>query len=132
MKNIRIKNKMKKIIDWWENPIKLTEKESKILSICEHILLMPDVEIWPKDFGFLIRSKKIGYFLHIGYNGLAYTNHDFAHSKPYREKFLNLLKDTILAKSTSEVDGILSHMDRNEDKLLDKMLLTLQTYINEN
>ena len=122
---------MKIFTRWWVKPIKLSDKEGKILRICNLILSMPDVEIKPQEFGYLIRSKALDYFLHVNSNGLAYTNHGFAIIKPYREEFLELIKKTILTKTTAEVDEILGEMDKNEDTLLDMMITNLERYIHE-
>jgi hypothetical protein len=122
---------MKIFTKWWVKPITLTAKEAKILKICKLILSMPDVEIKPQEFGYLIRSKAMDYFLHVNSNGLAYTNHGFAVIKPYREPFLELVMETILKKTAAEVDEILNEMDRNEHSLLDKMITNLETYVHE-
>lgn len=122
---------MKIFTRWWVKPIKLSAKETKILRICNLILSMPDVEIKPQEFGYLIRSKALDYFLHVGINGLAYTNHGFAIVKNYRDKFLELIKKTILTKTTAEVDEILDEMDKNEHELLDKMINNLESYVHE-
>ena len=122
---------MKIFTKWWVKPITLTAKEAKILRICKLILSMPDVEIKPQDFGYLIRSKALDYFLHVNSNGLAYTNHGFAIVRNYRDEFLELIKKTILTKTTAEVDEILAEMDKNEDELLDKMITNLEKYVQE-
>lgn len=122
---------MKIFTKWWVKPIKLSDKETKILRICNLILSMPDVEVKPQEFGYLIRSKSLDYFLHVNSTGLAYTNHGFAIIKNYREEFLELIKNTILTKTTAEINEILSEMDKNEHALLDKMIYNLET-INTN
>ena len=122
---------MKIFTKWWVKPIKLSTKETKILRICNLILSMPDVEIKPQEFGYLIRSKSLDYFLHVNSNGLAYTNHGFSIVKNYRDEFLDLIKKTILTKTTAEVDEILDEMDKNEHELLDKMISNLETYVHE-
>lgn len=119
---------MKIFTKWWVKPIKLSDKEAKILRICNLILSMPDVEIKPQEFGYLIRSKAMDYFLHVNSSGLAYTNHGFAIVKNYRDEFLELIKKTILTKTTAEIDEILDEMDRNEHELLDKMIFNLESY----
>lgn len=122
---------MKLFTKWWVKPIKLSEKETKILRICNLILSMPDVEIKPQEFGYLIRSKALDYFLHVNSTGLAYTNHGFAIVKNYRDEFLELIKKTIVTKTTAEVDEILDEMDKNEHALLDKMITNLESYNHE-
>ena len=92
---------------------------------------MPDVEIKPQEFGYLIRSKALDYFLHVNSSGLAYTNHGFAIVKNYREEFLELIKKTIVTKTTAEIDKILDEMDKNEHALLDKMITNLESYVHE-
>lgn len=119
---------MKIFTKWWVKPIKLSDKEAKILRICNLILSMPDVEIKPQEFGYLIRSKAMDYFLHVNSSGLAYTNHGFAIVKNYRDEFLELIKKTILTKTTAEIDEILDEMDRNEHELLDNMIFNLESY----
>lgn len=122
---------MKIFTKWWVKPIKLSEKEAKILKICNLILSMPDVEIKPQEFGYLIRSKSLDYFLHVDLNGLAYTNHEFTHVKNYRDEFLELIKNTILTKTTAEVNEILNEMDKNEHELLDKMINNLESFVHK-
>ena len=122
---------MKIFTKWWVKPIKLSDKEAKILRICKLILSMPDVEIKPQEFGYLIRSKALDYFLHVNSSGLAYTNHGFAIVKNYREEFLELIKKTIVTKTTAEIDKILDEMDKNEHALLDKMITNLESYVHE-
>jgi hypothetical protein len=122
---------MKIFTKWWVKPIKLSAKEAKILRICNLILSMPDVEIMPQEFGYLIRSKTLDYFLHVNSSGLAYTNHGFAIIKNYRYEFLDLVKKTILDKTTADVDGILDEMDKNEHALLDKMITNLEAFTHE-
>jgi hypothetical protein len=119
---------MKIFTKWWVKPIKLSDKEAKILRICNLILSMPDVEIKPQEFGYLIRSKAMDYFLHVNSSGLAYTNHGLAIVKNYRDEFLELIKKTILTKTTAEIDEILDEMDRNEHELLDNMIFNLESY----
>lgn len=122
---------MKIFTKWWIKPIKLSAKETKILKICKLILSMPDVEIKPQEFGYLIRSKSLDYFLHVNSNGLAYTNHEFTHVKNYREEFLELIKTTIITKTTADINEILDEMDKNEHDLLDKMISNLESYVHE-
>jgi hypothetical protein len=120
---------MKIFTKWWVKPIKLSDKEAKILRICNLILSMPDVEIMPQEFGFLIRSKSLDYFLHVNSTGLAYTNHGFSIIKNYRDEFLELIKNTILTKTTADINEILNEMDKNEHELLDKMIYNLESFI---
>lgn len=118
---------MKFLTRWWSKPIILTEKESKIYKICQLILSMPDVEVKPQDFGYVIRSQKIDYFMHVNSSGLSYRNHNFTHVQNYREDFLNLIKATMKAKIESEINEILDEIEKNDNDLLDLMINQLET-----
>jgi len=118
---------MTNIMEWFKKPLKLTEKEAKILKACELILSREDrdIEVNPYDMSYLIHSKELSYYLHVNSSGIAFTNHDFFNRNPYSERFIDLVKETIKAQTIIDRNNKLETISNNENMMLDKMIKNL-------
>jgi len=110
--------------NWLKKPIELTEKEVKISKACELILNRPDKLIVPNpnDMSYIIYSDELAYYIHINIYGISFSNHEHSITAPYREAFIDYLKETIITKAIMDREELLATILQNENNILDAMI----------
>lgn len=119
---------MKIFTKWWVKPLKLTEKEEIILKGCQLILSQPDrhMEIQPNDMSYLIESDSLGYSMIVNSTSIDFSNHDFIIIRDYREKFIELVKETIKQQVIIDRTKRFAEKSKNEHQLLTRMLQKIE------
>ena len=124
---------MKIFSKWWVRPIELTDKEANILKACQLILSQEDrhIEINPDDMSYLIQSQSLGYSMIVNASGISFSNHSFLVIRNYRDKFLDLIKETIKEQTIKDRTKRFDEISKNEDVLLGRMISTLEGVTHE-
>lgn len=119
---------MKIFTKWWLSPLKLTEKEAIILKGCQLILSQSDrhMEIQPNDMSYLIESESLGYSMIVNSTSIDFSNHDFIIIRDYREKFIDLVKETIKEQVIIDRTKRFAEKSKNENQLLTRMLAKIE------
>jgi hypothetical protein len=115
---------MKIFTKWWLTPLKLTEKEAIIFKGCQLILSQSDrhMEIQPEDMSYLIESESLGYSMIVNSTSIDFSNHDFIIIRDYRERFIELVKETIKEQVIIDRTKRFAEKSKNENQLLTRML----------
>ena len=124
---------MKIFSKWWVRPIELTDKEANILKACQLILSQEDrhIEINPDDMSYLIQSQSLGYSMIVNASGISFSNHSFLVIRNYRDKFLDLIKETIKEQTNKDRTKRFDEISKNEDVLLGRMISSLEGVTHE-
>jgi|688.fasta_scaffold755203_2 hypothetical protein len=119
---------MKIFTKWWVTPLKLTEKEEIILKGCQLILSQSDrhMEIQPNDMSYLIESENLGYSMIVNSTSIDFSNHDFIIIRDYRDKFIELVKETIKEQVIIDRTKRFAEKSKNENLLLTRMLAKIE------
>lgn len=70
---------------------------------------------------YLIESDSLGYYMIVNSTSIDFSNHDFIIIRDYRDKFIELVKETIKEQVIIDRTKRFAEKSKRENELLDKM-----------
>ncbi len=127
------KTKMKKITSIWNSPIILTNNEKAMASIVERMLAREDrdIRVNPDDMSYIVHSVEWGYYFIIDSTGIKLSNHGHTVIEPFREKFIELIKEMIKKVTILDREKLLHEIMYNKEQLYVRILENLEKPVNK-